>query len=230
MAVQIINDMPDAEVYRPPLEALRALSPLATRAVRSPLGGRAGFIVITIALHCAAFAAFVSAQRLHRSMIEPAPIEASIIEVPAAAPERPPEYVPPPIDVVYSLPVPQELSFETDSAITLPPVVETPVAPVAQTFVPPIVESIEYVRSSPPVFPKESQRRREYGTVVLLVLVDARGRPAQIEVERSSGYARLDDAARNAVEKFLFRPYEKNGIAQPAQVRIPIGFDPPRSS
>jgi protein TonB len=229
MAVQIINDMPDAEVYRPPLQALRALPPTATRAMRSRLGGRAGFILITIALHCVAFAAFVSAQRLHRSLIEPAPIEVSIIEV-AATPERPPEYAPPPIDVVYSLPVPQELSFETESAITLPPVVESPAAPVAQSYVPPIVESIEYVRSSPPVFPKESQRRREYGTVVLLVLVDTLGRPAQIEIERSSGYKRLDAAARHAVEKFLFRPYERNGVAQPAQVRIPIGFDPPRSS
>jgi TonB family protein len=45
------------------------------------------------------------------------------------------------------------------------------------------------------------------------------------QVERSSGYERLDTAAREAVEKFLFRPYEVNGVAQPAQVLIPIGFD-----
>jgi TonB family protein len=44
-------------------------------------------------------------------------------------------------------------------------------------------------------------------------------------VERSSGFERLESAAREAVEKFLFRPYEVNGIAQPAQVLIPIGFD-----
>jgi periplasmic protein TonB len=59
----------------------------------------------------------------------------------------------------------------------------------------------------------------------LRVLVDAAGRPAQVQVERSSGFARLDDAAREAVEKFLFRPHEVNGVAQPAQVLIPIGFD-----
>lgn len=230
MAVQIINDMPDAEVYRPPLASLRELAPVAARAARSPLGGRAGFIIITLVLHVIAFAALVSAQRLQRSLIEPAPIEASIIEAPAATPDSPPDYAPPPVDVVYSLTVPQDLSFETESAITLPAVVETPAAPVEQGFVPPIVESIEYVRSIPPVFPKESQRRREYGTVVLLVLVDTSGRPAQIEIERSSGYERLDTAARRAVEKFLFRPYERDGVAQPAQVRIPIGFDPPRSS
>ena len=81
------------------------------------------------------------------------------------------------------------------------------------------------VRAAPPVYPKESQRKREHGTVVLRVLVDAQGRPAQIQVERSSGFERLDSAAREAVEKFLFHPYEVNGVAQPAQVLIPIGFD-----
>ena len=57
------------------------------------------------------------------------------------------------------------------------------------------------------------------------VLVDAQGHPAQIQVERSSGFERLDAEAREAVEKFLSRPYEVNGVAQPAQVLIPIGFD-----
>jgi protein TonB len=88
-----------------------------------------------------------------------------------------------------------------------------------------MVESVEYVRAAPPVYPKESQRRREHGTVILRVLVDSEGRPAQIQVERSSGFERLDSAAREAVAKFLFRPYEVNGIARPAQVLIPIGFD-----
>jgi protein TonB len=55
-------------------------------------------------------------------------------------------------------------------------------------------------------------------------MVDTSGRPAQIQVERSSGFERLDSAAREAVEKALFHPHEVNGIAQPAQVLIPIEF------
>jgi protein TonB len=74
------------------------------------------------------------------------------------------------------------------------------------------------------VYPRESSRNRERGTVLLRVLVDTFGRPAQIKIERSSGYTRLDSAARVAVEKALFRPHEVNGIAQPAQVLIPIEF------
>ena len=123
------------------------------------------------------------------------------------------------------LPAPPEAVVETETlstAITTEPATATAeTTPVA----PPLVESVEYVRAAPPVYPKESQRKREYGTVVLLVLVDALGRPAQVEVERSSGFSRLDAAARAAVEKFLFRPYEVNGVAQPAQVRIPIEFE-----
>ena len=66
--------------------------------------------------------------------------------------------------------------------------------------------------------------KRERGTVLLRVLVDAFGHPSQIHVERSSGFDRLDNAARDAVAKALFRPHEVNGVAQPAQVLIPIEF------
>jgi protein TonB len=89
-----------------------------------------------------------------------------------------------------------------------------------------MIDSVEYVQAPPPVYPRESQRKREHGTVVLRVLVDTLGRPAQIQIERSSGHARLDTAARDAVAKFLFRPYEVDGVAKPAQVLIPIGFEP----
>ena len=73
-----------------------------------------------------------------------------------------------------------------------------------------MVESVEYLRAAPPVYPKESQRRREHGTVVLRVLVDAQGRPAQIQVERSSGYERLDIAAREADKVAVYCPLPRN--------------------
>jgi protein TonB len=114
--------------------------------------------------------------------------------------------------------------LESEAISTAPATTTTITQPTSEAVAPPMVDSVEYLRAAPPVYPKESQRRREYGTVILRVLVDALGRPAQILVERSSGYSRLDAAGREAVEKFLFRPYEVNGIAQPAQVLIPIEF------
>ena len=224
MAVQIINDMPDIAVDRgDPLTAcLREIH--ESRAGQAPRRGRAIFLAITIALHAVAALAFMQMSYSRPAESEPVLIEASIIESPQEAEAPPPTYTPP--ELAYSLPSPPEVVFETETLSTAITTSAT-IASDETTAVaaPPMVESVEYVRAEPPVYPRESQRRREYGTVVLRVLVDSLGRPAQIDVEHSSGHARLDAAARAAVEKFLFRPYEVNGIAQPAQVLIPIGFD-----
>ncbi len=225
MAVQILNDMPDAEVHRgepaPALSLVRSLPPRPLE--RTPVRGRAKFVVITIALHVLVFAGFVSAGRIQSVFKDPEPMIASVVESPASE-ETPPEYTPPIQEIQYSLPMPQEISFETES-ITQPVVVQTSITPPATQFVvPAVVESVEYVRAPAPVYPHESSRKRERGTVVLRVLVDTAGRPAQIQIERSSGFARLDDAARAAVQKALFRPHEVDGHAQPAQVLIPIEF------
>jgi len=225
MAVQILNDMPDAAVHRgEPLAPLRVLAPQAR--VQSPLHftGRAWFIVGTIAVHLFALVGFVTAQRIERVLPEPEPMEVSLVETPATPQEMPRDYSPPIQDVTYMLTPPQDVMIETES-ITPPPVVNATIADPGPAIVaPPVVESVEYVRAPAPVYPVESSRRRERGTVLLRVLVDALGRPAQIQLERSSGYSRLDEAARMAVQKALFQPYEVNGVAQPAQVLIPIEF------
>jgi protein TonB len=222
MAVQILNDMPDVVVSRgePLAASLRELN-----APRARRGGthRPLVVAITVGLHAMAAIALLRMPFAQKVLVAPSPIEVALVDEAPADDTPPPAYTPPPMDLVYSLPTPQEITIDTEepvisgTAITSP----EPVTAVA----PPLVESVEYIRADPPVYPRESQRKREHGTVVLRVLVDAVGRPAQIQVERSSGYARLDTAAREAVEKFLFRPYEVNGVAQPAQVLIPIGFD-----
>jgi protein TonB len=56
------------------------------------------------------------------------------------------------------------------------------------------------------------------------VLINELGRAARIEVERSSGYARLDAAARAAVERALFKPYIEDGAPRMALAMIPIEF------
>jgi protein TonB len=223
MAVQIINDMPDAEVHRgePVAAWLRDLN--APRPELRRFNGRAVAISITAGLHLVAAIALMRVTLAQPTQVVPAPIEAALIDELPPADIPPPTYVPPPMNVVYSLPTPQEITIETAPVSEIAGTAITSSEPV--TVAAPMVDSVEYVRAAPPVYPRESQRRREHGTVVLRVLVDAAGRPAQIQVERSSGFERLDVAAREAVEKFLFRPYEVNGVAQPAQVLIPIGFD-----
>jgi protein TonB len=155
---------------------------------------------------------------------QPAPLIAQIYDAPQSSDDVPPMSPPPMQEVVYSLPTPDVVSIDLET-ITPPPANTSAIsAPPVQIVAPPMVESVEYVRAPVPQYPRESSRRREYGTVVLRVLVDPEGRAAQIQVERSSGFQRLDDAARQAVEKALFRPYEVNGQRQSAQVLIPIEF------
>jgi protein TonB len=233
MAVQILNDMPDAAVYRgdrPFVPAnvrqdandrLADWSPRATRA--NTTRNRPLFVAITIGVHIVAVLGFLSVRHIRSTEQPPAPIVVELFEAPVNQEELPPLAPPPMQEVTYALPTPDVVSVELDS-ITPPPVSAAISQPASQSVVPPMVESVEYVRAPSPVYPRESSRRQERGTVLLRVLVDPSGRPAQIQVERSSGYARLDVAAREAVEKAVFRPHEVNGVPQAAQVLIPIEF------
>jgi|GEM_PF-916734 len=221
MAVQILNDMPDAAISR---GDLADFSVRAQQASREPLriSGRAIFMAATIGVHVIVAIAFMSI-RQERPVAGPEPITATLLEFSSNEVEPPRNLTPPQVNVVYSLTVPQELSFETEAPP--PEAITAAISHTAsQAAAPPMVETVEYVRAPAPVYPAESRRKRERGTCVLRVMVDSTGHPAQIQVEQSSGYERLDSAAREAVEKALFHPYEVNGIAQPAQVLIPIEF------
>jgi protein TonB len=226
MAVQIF--MPDAAVQRGESVSARLLEfpSRASVAKRAPIAGRAFFVAGVIALHVLVFVGLLNRDRIRHVRLETAPILAAVIESPPSIDEQPPEYVPPPAQVQLVMPVPQELVFDAPVAITPPPPTENvpPAAAGSTSSMPPLVESVEYVRAPKPFYPSESNRKRERGTVLLRVTVDTQGRPAQIEVERSSGFDRLDDAARDAVQRALFRPHEVDGVAQAAQVLIPIEF------
>jgi protein TonB len=231
MAVQIFNDMPDAAVHRgdPPVRPRAAsneesLSDWSPRATQTRGRNRPLFIGITVAVHVVAVLGFLSIRHVTRTEQQAEPIVAEIIDASQDVQELPPMTPPPMQEVVYSLPTPDIVAIDVET-ITPPPASNTAIAQPSSTFVtPPMVETVEYVRAPAPVYPRESSRRREYGTVVLRVLVDPSGRAAQIQVERSSGYDRLDVAAREAVQKAVFRPHEVNGVAQAAQVLIPIEF------
>jgi protein TonB len=222
MAVQILNDMPDAAVHRGDLADFSVRAQNAPR-VAPRISSRAVFMGATIGVQVLVAVAFMSIRHGERKQEEPAPIMATLLESSTAEAEPPRDLTPPPVDIVYSLTVPQELAFESEAVPET--TITAAVSPTtAQSVAPPMIESVEYVRPPAPVYPAESKRKRERGTCVLRVMVDSTGRPAQIDVERSSGFERLDSAAREAVEKALFHPYEVNGIAQPAQVLVPIEF------
>lgn len=113
----------------------------------------------------------------------------------------------------------------SERAITAPAPARSESKSVAEDrSVPKRVASVEYLREPAPRYPPQSRKLREQGLVVLRVVIDERGVACDIDIESSSGYARLDHAARDAVARAAFRPYIEDGIPRRALVLIPIEF------
>jgi protein TonB len=74
-----------------------------------------------------------------------------------------------------------------------------------------------------------SRRLREVGTVQFRVRVSATGLPLEIQMAKSSGYARLDEAGLTALRKCKFQPASRSGQALEAWVLVPIEFSLTRS-
>jgi periplasmic protein TonB len=83
----------------------------------------------------------------------------------------------------------------------------------------------DYLQNPPPAYPAQSRRIGEEGKVVLRVLVEAGGRPTQIEIKTPSGSPRLDLAAQEAVWRWKFVPARIAGEAVGAWVLVPIVFN-----
>lgn len=67
-----------------------------------------------------------------------------------------------------------------------------------------------------PEYPSASRRLEEEGTVQLRFLVGVDGRVIQSEIEKSSGFKRLDEAARAGLAKCQFRPATVDGKPEQA--------------
>lgn len=76
----------------------------------------------------------------------------------------------------------------------------------------------------PPRYPVESRRKHEEGTVVLDITLGMDGRVASIAIARSSGSARLDNAARDAVKSWRWAPTIRNGVAVMVRGVVEIPF------
>ncbi|MDM0011255.1 energy transducer TonB [Variovorax sp. J22P168] len=74
----------------------------------------------------------------------------------------------------------------------------------------------------PAPYPSESKMNNEQGTVLLRVLTGADGRPTRVEVQKSSGFVRLDQAAVEAVRRWQFKPLPQDGTVTWREV--PISF------
>ena len=76
----------------------------------------------------------------------------------------------------------------------------------------------------PPRYPADALEEGKTGVTVLVVAIDAQGGVLDVQVERSSGDARLDAAAREAASKWRFNPAMKRGQPVASRVRVPVEF------
>jgi periplasmic protein TonB len=109
-------------------------------------------------------------------------------------------------DVAPTEEPPPEVQFEEPVA----PPTETPIPAsdnaIAATTAPSgaVAQQLKTSQRIEPTYPPTSRRLGEEGTVRLKVLVDERGRPKDVQIAQGSGFARLDDAAKDAVRRWKF--------------------------
>lgn len=118
-------------------------------------------------------------------------------------------------------PAPAAEPSRTEADITASPEVTTNAPsphPAADTLTPPI-----RLRASNPDYPAAARAAQIEGDVVLEAVVDANGQVRDITVSRSV-HPLVDEAAKNAVSKYEYAPARRNGIPEPARVRIVVSF------
>ncbi len=93
-----------------------------------------------------------------------------------------------------------------------------PATPSAPVF------DADYLQNPEPDYPPLSRRLREQGEVLLRVRVRADGTPADVELETSSGFPRLDQSAIAAVKRWRFVPARLGNEAVEASVLVPVKF------
>lgn len=186
------------------------------------------FILLLIAgLHVLALAALLIARELPPA---PKPLPTLMVSLISASPPPPPPQAkrkPEPKMIATPAPTPAAIQappIEENPAVDPPPAPPPAVAEPAPVIPPNFVAA--YLNNPAPMYPAMSIRLREEGTVMLLVLVSAAGSAEQVQVEQSSGFARLDDAAAEVVKRrWRFVPARQGEQAVAAWVRIPLSFE-----
>ena len=134
---------------------------------------------------------------------------------PKNLPPPPPSYVPP-VDIQVSSPTPTNAIAAVSN--TPQPVAPPSPLPVQSNPPPaPPVQTAAVISASScekPEYPSASKRLEEEGTVQLKFLVGADGKVLESAVEKSSGFRRLDEAARAGLSKCQFKPATVDGKPQ----------------
>jgi len=143
---------------------------------------------------------------------------------PAPAPKKPQpkpqQKTPPPIAKVAAVAAPTAVAAKpvtpkaapSSSAKTAEPTTQLPSADAAG------------LNNKAPIYPVISRKRKEHGTVWLLLLVSKDGAVTELKLQKSSGFQRLDQAALQAVKHWKFQPARKQGQPIDYWYELPLKF------
>ena len=143
----------------------------------------------------------------------PPPAPKNLPPPPKNAPP-PPAWVPPVETPVAAPPAPAAVTAVTSTPT--PPAPATPAAAGPKTDAVRTAAVVNAAQCEKPDYPSASRRLEEEGTVHLRFLVGVDGKVIQAEVEKSSGYKRLDEAARAGLSRCQFRPATVDGKPEQA--------------
>jgi periplasmic protein TonB len=202
---------------------------------------------IVVALHVSLVMALLQFESVRMAVTAAAPVMVNLIAptkpevVPKPPPPPPPQrelrHKPPPTPqpIITAQPEAPPTTYTAPPPTAAPvalPAIEAPVAPLA---VPPATEpaptpvtppafNAAYLNNPAPAYPLISRQMGEEGRAVLRVFVNEHGQPQEVQVRTSSGFSRLDEAAKDTVRQWKFVPAKRGDIAIGAWVLVPISF------
>lgn len=194
-------------------------------------GRRLTGLTVVVLLHVLMIYALVNGLGRKIMQVIAQPLETKIIEEtkappPDKPPPPPPKLAPPPPPFIplpeVQVQVPQMAQTNAITAVTsVRPLAPPP--PVAARAAAPVRSLAAVVNASAcekPDYPPASLRAQESGLVTLAFLIDVDGKVLDSKVEHSTGYRRLDEAARKALGLCKFKPATVDGKPEKSWAKI----------
>ncbi|WP_412478318.1 TonB family protein [Azonexus sp. IMCC34839] len=143
---------------------------------------------------------------------KPQPAHRPILAMPTSAPSEPNSFK------VPEQPATPPVVAAAPAAVTAP-AAPGPAAPVSAARF-----DAAYLHNPEPKYPPLSRRLGEEGKVLLKVRVTSEGLAAAVDLEKSSNFERLDEAAKQTVARWRFVPAKRGDQPIEASVIVPIVF------
>lgn len=186
-------------------------------------------------VHIGLFGALIHLNVIPIKKQRPVPLVVELLAEPPAPPPAPPEQKVAPLKPVVPVIVAPPAIVRTPAPP--PPVVTAPAPPPPQAVLvsakaapaPAVPVSAGDLSSTmisfkAPSYPLESRRKKEQGVVLLNLLLAEDGSVAEIAVQASSGFSRLDKAAMDAVRHWRWSPTARNGERMKVRGVVEIPF------